>query len=658
MKKSIFIFLLCCLVCQGWAQKGKDYWHLNDQGGITWTFDGREHTDHIEMSGRQMSVVLRYGIKNGDFVCNRGMVWPMLRTVPNDTHASLQRHIEWNPRQAVNVRQRSIDREHVKEISLTDGIMTIVSQMNGLQVIHEITPATEKPALFENFRLKNISNQKIHLVIDDLHPTMLTHPAEGIYGSYLIEMLIKGAGNFELQPGDSVKYSACLTAHLPSEKVGEWDAEDEIAQRKAMVRGIQSNLVLVTPNDTLNRMFAFSKIRTLESIFQTHGGPMHSPGGEAYYGGIWANDQAEYAFPFFPFTGYAYGNEAAVNDYIMFAQYINKEYKHIPASIINEGTDHWSVAGDRGDAAMIGYGAARYALASGNMETVKKLWPLVEWCLEYCRRYLNEQGVVKSKSDELEGRFPSGTANLCTSSLYYDALVSASYLAKELGLGKQKADSYLQQSKALHKAIDQYFHANIHGFDTYQYYEGNEKLRAWICMPLVAGIYERAKGTIDALFSSRLWTDNGLLTQEGDKTFWDRSTLYALRGTLMAGEIERTLNFLQKYSRTRLLGNHVPYAVEAWPEGSQRHLAAESSLYARIYTEGLFGIRPIGLKSFMISARLPDTWNKMELKNICICNSKFDLKVFRQSGKVKVQLIRQGKVVATKNTTDNLVFKL
>lgn len=658
MKKSIFIFLLCSLAWQGWAKQEKDYWHLNNQGGITWTYDNREHTDHIEMSGRQMSVVLRYGIKNGDFVCNRGMVWPMLRTVPNDTHASLQRHIEWNPRQAVNVRQRSIDREHVKEISLTDGVMTIVSQMNGLQVIHEITPSTEKPALFENFSLKNISNQKIHLVIDDLHPTMLTHSTEGIYGSYLIEMLIKGAGKFELQPGDSVKYSACLTAHLPNEKISEWDAEDEIAQRKAMVRGIQSNLVLVTPNDTLNRMFAFSKIRTLESIFQTHGGPMHSPGGEAYYGGIWANDQAEYAFPFFPFTGYAYGNEAAVNDYMMFAQYINKEYKHIPASIINEGTDHWSVAGDRGDAAMIGYGAARYALASGNIETAKKLWPLVEWCLEYCRRYLNEQGVVKSKSDELEGRFPSGTANLCTSSLYYDALVSASYLAKELGLGKQKVNTYLQQSKALHKAIDQYFHANIHGFDTYQYYEGNDKLRAWICMPLVAGIYERAKGTIDALFSSRLWTNNGLLTQEGEKTFWDRSTLYALRGTLMAGEIERALDFLQKYSRTRLLGNHVPYAVEAWPEGSQRHLAAESSLYARIYTEGLFGIRPIGLKIFTVSARLPETWDKMELKNICICNSKFDLKVFRQAGKVKVQMIRQGKVVVTKNATDNLVFKL
>lgn len=237
-------------------------------------------------------------------------------------------------------------------------------------------------------------------------------------------------------------------------------------------------------------------------------------------------------------------------------------------------------------------------------------------------------------------------------------MVSASYLAKELGLGQKKATSYLQQSKSLRKAIDQYFHAHIHGFDTYQYYEGNDKLRSWICMPLVAGINERAKGTIEALFSSRLWTDNGLLTQEGDKTFWDRSTLYALRGTLMAGETEQALNFLTKYSHTRLLGEHVPYAIEAWPEGSQRHLAAESSLYARIYTEGLFGIRPTGLKSFSVSARLPESWNQMELKNICICNSKFDLKVFRQSGKVKVQLIRKGKATAAKTASAPVLFKL
>ena len=166
MRKSIITIFLICLSFQAWAQKGKDYWHLNKEGGITWTFDNRNHSDHIEMSGKRMSVVLRYGIQNGDFVCNRGMIWPMLRTVPNDTHASLQRHIDWNPRQAINIRQRSIDRSRVKEINLTDGVMTIISQMNGLQVTHEIAPSTEKPALFEHFLSMLASTQKDCLASD------------------------------------------------------------------------------------------------------------------------------------------------------------------------------------------------------------------------------------------------------------------------------------------------------------------------------------------------------------------------------------------------------------------------------------------------------------------------------------------------------------
>ena len=52
----------------------------------------------------------------------------------------------------------------------------------------------------------------------------------------------------------------------------------------------------------MNAMFAFSKIRACESIYETAGGPMHGPGGESFYAAIWANDQAEYINPYFPFT--------------------------------------------------------------------------------------------------------------------------------------------------------------------------------------------------------------------------------------------------------------------------------------------------------------------------------------------------------------------
>jgi hypothetical protein len=162
-------------------------------------------------------------------------------------------------------------------------------------------------------------------------------------------------------------------------------------------------------------------------------------------------------------------------------------------------------------------------------------------------------------------------------------------------------------------------------------------LRAWICLPLTVGIFDRSKGTIDALFSPRLWTADGLATQAGKDTFWDRSTLYALRGVLQTGETEKAMNFLKYYSRRRLLGEHVPYPVEAYPEGNQRHLSAESGLYCRIYIEGLFGIRPIGFNSFNCTPRLPKDWNEMSLNNIHSFGKVFDLKVSRQ-GKDKLSI--------------------
>jgi hypothetical protein len=252
-------------------------------------------------------------------------------------------------------------------------------------------------------------------------------------------------------------------------------------------------------------------------------------------------------------------------------------------------------------------------LTRGDRQEAEMLWPLIEWCLEYSHRQLNKEGVVQSDADELEGRFPAGKANLCTSSLYYDALISASHLGKEIGKSSSQMKTYLQQAAALRKSMDKYFAAKVEGFDTYQYYQGNDVLRSWICIPLTMGIDERKEGTIQALFSPRLWTENGLFTQAGSETFWDRSTLYALRGVYAAGETEKATEYLQRYSKTRLLGEHVPYAIEAWPEGEQRHLSAESGLYGRIITEGLFGIRPIGFKSFILTPRLPQKWNQMAL---------------------------------------------
>ena len=143
------------------------------------------------------------------------------------------------------------------------------------------------------------------------------------------------------------------------------------------------------------------------------------------------------------------------------------------------------------------------------------------------------------------------------------------------------------------------------------------------------------------------------------KTFWDRATLYALRGIFKGGETELALTKLQDYSKQRLLGEHVPYPVEAFPEGNQAHLSAESALYCRIYTEGLFGIQPTGFNSFTCLPRLPKDWNEMSLINVCAFNSKFTIKVkVVDQNDIELKVLKEGKEIYSRTDKKGSEFKI
>lgn len=654
--KRLSIILLFCLYL---TSLHADRWELLPQGGITWNIDNRiPHSDHIEMSGLEISTVLRYGVnKDGAFYLNRSIVWPMLRTIPNNTHASLTRRNGWNVTDLLTINGLSLNNEKVKSISLK-GKMVVKSYFSfphkgEIELTRILFPSTSKPVFCEKYIIKNIGKIPLSLEVPSATSEIKTDASKGVDGSYILISEIKGQTTQTIQPGEEATCYATFSGYKNNQSPTPIDVNVELSKRDALIEQLWSNLILETPDPIINSMFEFAKIRASESIYKTKGGLMHGPGGESYYAAIWANDQAEYINPFFPFLGYEIGNESALNSFRHFARFMNPQYERLPSSIIAEGINTWGGAGDRGDAAMIAYGAARYALAKGNRKEAEELWPLIEWCLEYCRRNLNDEGVVTSDSDELENRFPSGEANLCTSSLYYDALLSATYLGKELGKATSITNNYEKQRLVLRKNIENYFGSTVEGFNTYQYYKGNDVLRSWICMPLTVGIYDRKEATIQALFSPRLWTENGLLTQAGSETFWDRSTLYALRGVFACGATEEGFEYLKHYSGQRLLGEHVPYAIEAWPEGNQRHLSAESGLYARIITEGILGIRPIGFKSFTITPRLPKAWNKMSLTNIRAFNANFSISITKENNHIRL-IVREGnKNILNKKIKEN-----
>jgi len=672
--KTIFGTILSLFAIVSIAQEfnlpqQNDRWTIQPDGSVEWKIDHRiPHNDHIEMSGEKVSLWMQYGVDTSgasNFV--RTLVFPTHRLLPQRTIAHMTYNVNDDelPRFLINdkllkkgVYNAAIQNDQPeKVISIRHkGIMEVVSEIGkekGILLKRSFFPSIDKALAMEKLVFINTGTKPQKVEMEYLKRETSPGAARTKEGPHFFIVSTINPGEKTIQPGDSAIFTISYQAIRGNAQPLLADTNSEEAERKERINNIVALLKLETPDPILNTLFDFSKIRGTESIYNTKAGLMHGPGGLRYYAAIWANDQAEYINPFFAFLGDETGNKSAMNAFRLFARYMNPEYKPMPSSIIDQGDGVWKGAKDRGDMAMIAYGAGRYALAHGNIDSAKVLWPLIEWCLEYLKRNINEDGVVFSDSDELEGRFPAGKANLNTSSLYYDALVSAVNLGKLVGVPAAQLKKYEKEARQIRSNIEKYFGATVDGFATYRYYKGNDTLRAWITTPLTVDIFDRKQGTIEALFSSRLWTEDGLASLAGNKTFWDRSTLYGLRGAFAAGETEKALTFLQYFSKRRLLGEHVPYSVEAYPEGNQRHLSAESGLYCRIYTEGMFGIRPTGFNSFNCMPRLPAAWNQMALRNIHSFGHVFDLEVTRaannklnivvkQEGKEKKYTIKEG----------------
>ncbi len=656
--RTICTFLILIGIHNQAFSQDASRWQLTNNGGIAWQVkSGDSHMDHMEMSGMQTSAITTYGVENGFLKQKILLVFPMLRLLPNNTKSNLVQEIDRDTLGRIKINgQEVIEKPNEFRIN---GILSWQSKTaDGIVITHQLYPSTSEAAFVDKIELKNTTNKDVSIDLPKVELSYKTDADKGVYGAYIIEVNSNKNGSFNLKANQSIDYAIVYTGRRMSLDARYISPEYELQKRQKLIDETLAQLVFESPDEVINRAFAFAKIRAVESIFSTKGGLMHAPGGGRYYAAIWANDQAEYANPFFPFLGNIEGNESAMNSFRHFARYMNDDYIPIPSSIISEGVGKWNGAKDRGDMAMIAYGATRFALASGNIKTGRELWPLIEWCLEYSKRKVNNDGVVTSNSDELEGRFPAGKANLNTSSLYYDGLKSAVYLGKELNVNPELLDNYAKQAVELEKSIETYFGRTVDSYETYQYYMGNDVLRAWIATPLTVGIFNRSQGTINALFSDKLWTEDGLASASGSTTFWDRSTLYALRGVFAAGDTKRAMTYLEQYSKRRLLGEHVPYAVEAYPEGNQTHLSAESALYCRIITEGMFGIRPTGFSEFTLTPRLPDDWESMALRNIKAFDQSFDIEVKAKKNKLFIKVYNADKVFLENTVEKNQAIKV
>lgn len=579
--------------------------------------------NHIEMSGFEASSIISYKIDDDkQLALYRFCVFPQIRVIPNETRGSLSYSFD-------GIRLLFDSPLKTEKVEF-NGVLSFYQNAGNAEIRHTICPAYDKMALIERITVKNTSDKQQAFSIGN------EKPYKKISKAYLVEdqsqtvftdvFLDDTYSECKLQTVSLKPFEEKLILVCNGvEKLTAKQIEEQFEKRRQFIQQMKSCMQIITPDSTVNRMAEFCKIRASESIFNTKSGLMHAPGGGNYYAALWTNDQCEYANPLFAYLGYPAAKKQSVSCYKLFSE-LATEDRAIPTSIVACGDDIWNGAGDRGDSSMFLYGLCRYLLTTGDKQKAVQFLPAIEIAQKYVEHQITDEGIVKSDSDELENRFESGQANLSTACITYDAFLSLHYLYKELGYTEQ-SERVFNNALKIKNGIESYFGADVEGYKTYRYCKEESNLRSWICLPLVMGIDNRKEATVSALLSDKLCKDNGMLTRSGEKTYWDRSLLYALRGLFYVGETEKAFDLLSKYTNERLLGFHAPYPIEAFPEGNSAQLSAESALYLRIFTEGILGYRPIGFDAFELKPNLPDDWDCFEIKNMELCGECFNISI-------------------------------
>jgi len=512
-----------------------------------------------------------------------------------------------------------------------NGVLTIYHDtVNGIDYTREIFPSLDKQAIIQTFTIHNIGSSAITVQIGNQTRSVAQGTDAG-QRAVVFEYSVAGIPRTSVAPGGSVSCAVLYTLRLSTEAAPSIDPVKERSAWSPIIAKARQSMALDVPNSQIMAAFLLSKIRTLQSPMHSSKGLINTTGSLRYFGGTWANDNVEYptGIPGLldddSLTGSFRGTYQVYEDWSA-----AHPADRLPCSFEGWNLPSQSWQGDRGDGAMVLYGLSRFLLGLGDTSTALHFWPLIERTVSYNKTMTNAgTGVVGSSTDEMEGRLPTGSYNLATSSIAYGGYRSAAVLA--LAIGKpDRALTFDSLAERLSASIESYFGGMVQGYSTYRYYEGNTALRGWICYPLVMGLMQRRAGTIAALFSPSFWAEDtarrsiSLMATAGGGGTWQRETMYALLAAFRAGATDTAIEKAIKVSRYEFLGSGGPY-----PDEDATDILPGSVLYARAIVEGLFGIEPAGFSSFNCTPRLPSAWPRMALRTVRLCGGYIDILVDR-----------------------------
>jgi hypothetical protein len=623
-----------------------DFWVRNDQGSITHSWSGNDPDQTMVMNLQGLKVVMQFRSS-----LTEGMAYTArFFHVKADNFNRIMIDSGTDPDPELRINHQVLKTGSPESVTF-DGMLTFVYPDNkGIALTRTIYPSNRNALVIEEWQVSNNSGKAVKFSVSSVRQVKYTDP------EIVVVRSCAGMEPFTMEPGAKATFSVVIQAREIASKDLIPDIPKEHQERAEMAQRAWSGPGrLETPDPALDLAFALQKFHILECPVETWKGMITHNGSLRYSPGIWANDPVEYSSPVFPFFGDPQLNEAGLNMYRIWKAFCQENgIRPFPGSF--EGASLKLVQQERGDDAMVLYGLSKFLLFLGDRAAAEEMWPLIDYSAQSVQSHLTADGIIASETDEMEGRYPTGNANLSTSSLAYRGYRQAASLARDLGKKDVEKD-FNRRAESLRKAIEIYYGAEIEGFRTYRYYDGNTTLRGWILLPVAMGINDRMDGTVDALVSDKLWPRRlegaDILAESTRPTEWARETYYALRVLFKAGRTEEGLKLTQRVVKAQVFGIQGPY-----PDEDAIDMLCPGSLYPRVFTEGMYGIVPTGLNTFECTPWLPAAWPKMALRDLRAFGKAWDIVVERTGNLQKVTISSGGKVLFTGSGPAGKTYKI
>jgi len=324
MKKTFQNIVVFCLLFFGWHSFSQDnQWKIISTTEIERNFNGasQAYSDNIEMAGKRVAGIVSYDIDSlGTLSVNRQVFFPQLHPFIKEDDPSwfvYRSYLKDTYSDAIlpklYIGEKQFSAGPVKKATI-NGMLHFehYASKSGLALERSFLPSSSERLFLETLTLKNTTEETISITSKS---QKLHYQTQGTDGEFTTLVSSNIPEAVELKAGESASFSVRIEAVLNDEASPSKSVSETLSDRTDFLNQMSSSLQLETPNKELNTLFEFSKIRASESIFESKLGLIHSPGGGRYYVGIWANDQAEYVSPFFPYLGYATGDESAMNMY-------------------------------------------------------------------------------------------------------------------------------------------------------------------------------------------------------------------------------------------------------------------------------------------------------------------------------------------------------